>query len=114
MAAVTVNDTRRDDPPQVDRRDFLKGSAAGLTFALTLDLGAMAGDALARSAPRAANRWVTNAADGAVSIVSPPAEMGQGTFTALAAVLADELGVVWARVTVVHPPVWDEKTYGNP
>jgi isoquinoline 1-oxidoreductase beta subunit len=40
--------------------------------------------------------------------------MGQGTFTALAAVLADELDADWAKVRIVHPPVWDEKTYGNP
>ncbi len=40
--------------------------------------------------------------------------MGQGTFTTLAAVLADELDADWSQVRVVNPPVWDEKTYGNP
>src|SRR5262249_23759245 len=72
------------------------------------------GGAGAGEAPFAANLWVTIATDGAISIVSPPAEMGQGTFTALAAVLADELDADWAKVKIVHPPVWDEKTYGNP
>src|SRR5262249_49144096 len=47
-------------------------------------------------------------------LVPPPAEMGQGTSPALAAVLADELDADWSKVTLVHPPVWDEKTYGNP
>ena len=98
---------------QLSRRAFIK-EAAGLTLVLTVGPRAIVGEALAADEPLAANLWVTIATDGAISIVSPPAEMGQGTFTALAAVLADELDADWAKVTVVHPPVWDEKTYGNP
>jgi len=100
--------------PQVNRRVFLRETALGLTLALTIDPRAFLGEALAADAPFAANLWVTIAPDGVISIVSPPAEMGQGTFTALAAVLADELDADWAKVEIVHPPVWDEKTYGNP
>jgi isoquinoline 1-oxidoreductase beta subunit len=96
----------------ISRRVFIK-ETAGLTLALTV-VPHVAGETLAADAPFAANLWVTVATDGAISIVSPPAEMGQGTFTALAAVLADELDADWAKVTIVHPPVWDEKTYGNP
>ena len=95
--------------PGINRRDFL-GTAAGVTIALTLSLDGEA----AADTPLKATAWVTIAPDGAITIVSPPAEMGQGTFTALAAVLADELDADWSRVTLVHPPVWDEKTYGNP
>jgi len=95
--------------PGINRRDFL-GTAAGVTIALTVSLE---GEAVA-DAPLKATAWVTIAPDGAITIVSPPAEMGQGTFTALAAVLADELDADWSKVTLVHPPVWDEKTYGNP
>ena len=40
--------------------------------------------------------------------------MGQGTFTALPAVLADELDADWAKVKPVYPPEWNEKKYGNP
>ena len=40
--------------------------------------------------------------------------MGQGTFTALAAVLADELDADWSRVNITPPPKWDEDLYGNP
>src|SRR5580692_1393422 len=97
------------------RRDFLKQSAAGLTIALTLvaDPSAMPG-AAAADTPLAPNLWVTIAVDGTITIVSPPAEMGQGTFTTLAAVLADELDADWSQVRLVSPPAWDEKTYGNP
>ena len=99
----------------INRRDFLKETAAGLTLALTVSADPAAIiDAAAADAPLAANLWVTIATDGTITIVSPPAEMGQGTFTALAAVLADELDADWAKVRLVHPPVWDEKTYGNP
>jgi isoquinoline 1-oxidoreductase beta subunit len=40
--------------------------------------------------------------------------MGQGTFTTLAAMFADELDADWAKVRPVLPPEWDEKKYGNP
>src|SRR5580700_3407706 len=97
------------------RRDFLRQSAAGLTIALTLaaDPLSMLGEAVADT-PLAPNLWVTITSDGTITIVSPPAEMGQGTFTTLAAVLADELDADWSQVRLVNPPVWDEKTYGNP
>src|ERR1700722_19486348 len=99
----------------LNRRAFLKETAAGLTLALTIaaDPCSIVGKAAA-DAPLTPNLWVTIAADRAVTIVSPPAELGQGTFTALAAVLADELDADWSRVTPVMPPVWDEKIYGNP
>jgi isoquinoline 1-oxidoreductase subunit beta len=96
----------------ISRRVFIK-ETAGLTLALTV-VPRVAGEALAADGPFTANLWVTIATDGTISIVSPPAEMGQGTFTALAAVLADELDADWTKVKAIHPPVWDEKTYGNP
>jgi isoquinoline 1-oxidoreductase beta subunit len=98
----------------INRREFLK-ETAGLTLALTIaaDPSAIVGTAAA-DAPLAANLWVTIATDGMITIVSPPAELGQGTFTALAAVLAEELDADWSKVTPAFPPVWDEKTYGNP
>ena len=97
-------------PAAVDRRDFLK-QTGGLTLALALApiVGAAAADS-----PQALTLWVGIATDGTVTVVSPPAELGQGTFTALAAVLADELDADWSKVKITHPPVWDEKTYGNP
>ena len=99
----------------VNRRAFLKETAVGLGLAFTLaaDPRSILGAAAAET-PLAPNLWVTIAADGIITIVSPPAELGQGTFTTLAAVLADELDADWSMVRPVNPPVWDEKTYGNP
>jgi len=98
----------------IDRRGFLKEAAAGLTFALTLAADPRAITAAAAAEALLSTAWVTIATDGTIAIVSPAAEMGQGTFTTLAAVLADELDADWSRVKVVYPPVWDEKIYGNP
>src|ERR1700692_1768530 len=99
----------------IDRRDFLMQAATGLTLGLTLAAApsSILGEAVADT-PLAANLWVTVTPDGTITIVSPPAEMGQGTFTTLAAVLADELDADWSEVRLVNPPAWDEKTYGNP
>src|SRR5271163_496289 len=102
----------------ISRRDFF-GATAGLTLALTVapDPGFVgrnsAGEALAE-VPLAPNVWVTIATDGTITVVSPAAEMGQGTFTTLPAVLAEELDADWAKVKPVFPPEWTEKKYGNP
>jgi isoquinoline 1-oxidoreductase subunit beta len=97
------------------RRDFLKGTA-GLTFALTLaaDPSAFMSEAAAGETPFAPSVWLTIATDGTITIVSPAAEMGQGSFTTLPLILAEELDADWAQVKPILPPVWDEKKYGNP
>jgi len=100
--------------PNLSRRDFLKDTAAGLTFAFTLAADPLRiTDALADE-PLAANAWITIATDGTINIVSPAAEMGQGSFTSLPAILAEELDADWAKVKPILPPGWDDKTHGNP
>jgi isoquinoline 1-oxidoreductase subunit beta len=97
----------------ISRRDVLSG--AGLVFAWTAFAGRLAVAAEPRSdAPLSPNVWVRIATDGTITIVSPAAEMGQGTFTTLPAVLADELDADWSKVRPVGLPEWDEKKYGNP
>jgi isoquinoline 1-oxidoreductase beta subunit len=101
---------------QINRRDFLGTTAAGLTFALTVaadpfDLAAGAG---AAETPLSPNLWVTIGADDTITIVSPAAELGQGSYTSLPLILAEELDADWTKVRLAQPPVWDPKQYGNP
>jgi isoquinoline 1-oxidoreductase beta subunit len=95
-----------------NRREFLTG-AAGFTLLLSMTPDTFMGAASA-DAPLSPNVWLTIATDGTISIVSPAAEMGQGTFTTLPAVLAEELDADWSKVRAVLAPEWDEKKFGNP
>ncbi len=59
----------------------------------------------------ALNGWVKIAADGTVTIAVPRSEMGQGVYTALPMLLAEELDADWAKVKVEQAPV--AKMYAN-
>src|SRR5271166_25519 len=103
----------------MNRRDFL-GAAAGLTFALTIAPDALSlideafADAPDSSAPYAPSVWLKIAPDGTITMVSPAAEMGQGSFTSLPVIIAEELDADWTKVRPVFPTDWDDKKYGNP
>jgi isoquinoline 1-oxidoreductase subunit beta len=102
----------------VSRRNLLKATA-GLTFALAIapDVFTSFDDAFAdeaNAAPYTPNVWLTIAPDGIITIVSPAAEMGQGSFTTLPLIIAEELDADWAKVKPVFPSNWDDKKYGNP
>jgi isoquinoline 1-oxidoreductase subunit beta len=98
---------------QLNRRAFLKESA-GLTLALAIDPLCVAAQATAAEAAYAPTLWLTIATDGTVTVVSPAAELGQGSFTTLPLILAEELDADWSKVKMVYPPIWDGKRYGNP
>jgi isoquinoline 1-oxidoreductase subunit beta len=104
--------TQHPNMQDFSRRDFL-GTAAGLTLSLTLAPLAFTGEAEAQTA-FTPNAWLNIATDGTITIASPAAEMGQGSFTTLPLILAEELDADWAKVKPVLPPAWDEKKYGNP
>jgi isoquinoline 1-oxidoreductase beta subunit len=98
----------------LSRRDFL-GSAAGLTLALTILPEGFGGiDEASANAALSPNAWLTITPDGIITIVSPVAEMGQGSFTTIPAIIAEELDADWWNVRPIQPPTWDEKKYGNP
>ncbi|HKC34262.1 MAG TPA: xanthine dehydrogenase family protein molybdopterin-binding subunit, partial [Xanthobacteraceae bacterium] len=77
---------------EVSRRALMIG-AAGFTFAVTSGLRT---GAAARSGEVALSPWVTISTDDTVAIMSPAAEMGQGSLTSLPLILAEELDADWA------------------
>ena len=91
--------------PALSRRSFLRASAAaggGLVVAFHLPL---AGDAVAQPAAAGTevNAWVVVHPDDRVVIRIARSEMGQGTLTGLAQLVAEELDADWARVTTEFP-----------
>src|ERR1017187_7971111 len=91
----------------VTRRGFVGGSA-GLTFAFAAPgfLGAMSSKVAAATdaAGKTIGGWITIGTDGAVTIVTPSAEMGQGIFTAMPMIVAEELDADWSKVSSAFPP----------
>jgi isoquinoline 1-oxidoreductase subunit beta len=78
------------------RRTFLRGSAlAGA--ALVLRVRGAEADADFRP-----SGWLRIDRDGRTTLVVDKSEMGQGARTAVAMILADELGADWSRVVVEH------------
>jgi len=51
------------------------------------------------------NAWVKIGTDGRVTIAAPQAEMGQGIWSGMAQILADELGADWRTVAVEPAPL---------
>jgi isoquinoline 1-oxidoreductase beta subunit len=92
--------------------------AAGLTFGVAAGIPDVlktgSGTALAQ-APKGVvvNPYVAISTDGTVTIMSPAAEMGQGSLTSLPRIVADEMDADWAKVRIV-PAYPAGKLYGNP
>jgi len=97
----------------VSRREFVAGGA-GLTFLFTLGDGMTARlGAATREVPTIAiDGWITIGTDNSITIAAPAAEMGQGVFTALPMLVAEELDADWYRVKAVIAPT--EPRFGNP
>jgi isoquinoline 1-oxidoreductase beta subunit len=99
------------------RREFLKAAGAAGTAALVIgfDWLGPARRALAVGASPAVfapNAFLRIDADGSVTVIAKHVEMGQGSYTGIATVLAEELDADWARVRVESAPA-DVKRYAN-
>ncbi|MCP1834819.1 isoquinoline 1-oxidoreductase beta subunit [Bradyrhizobium sp. USDA 4532] len=91
--------------PKLNRRAFVIGTAtAGAGLALGLDLP-FGGPAVVRAADGAPeiNAWVVIRPDDTVVIRIARSEMGQGTLTGLAQLVAEELECDWSKVTTEYP-----------
>jgi len=92
-------------PPLTDvsRRDFLKtGAAAG--GALLLGVALPSSRAQAAGTTSMPNAWVKIGSDDSITILSARYEMGQGVYTALPTLVAEELEVDLAKIKVEIAP----------
>src|SRR5690242_20978057 len=91
--------------PRMNRRAFVIGTAAvGTGLALGLDLP-FGGPAVVRAADGSpeVNAWVVIRPDDTVVVRIARSEMGQGTLTGLAQLVAEELECDWTKVTTEYP-----------
>ncbi|PYP70246.1 MAG: twin-arginine translocation pathway signal protein [Gemmatimonadetes bacterium] len=88
----------------VTRRDFVK-TGAGLVIAFHLPPGVAAGSSPAAAGPGfAPNAWLRVGTDGIVTLTVDKSEMGQGSQTGLAMILAEELEADWSTVRLGPMP----------
>src|SRR5580704_2813146 len=102
---------------RVSRRSDVKvGFAGGLVLALHLPL--RAANEPGQPSEHTAGQFAPNAfihidRSGKTTLVMPQVEMGQGIYTAVAMILAEELDAGLGQVVLEHAPP-DDKLYGNP
>jgi isoquinoline 1-oxidoreductase beta subunit len=107
----------RNSSEGVSRRSLLaSGLAGGFLLAFRLPVYAFnepvqpPDDVAGKFAP---NAFIRIDRSGRTTLVMPQVEMGQGVYTALPMILAEELDADFARVVLEHAPPSD-KLYGNP
>src|SRR5271163_76812 len=102
------------------RRDFLNAGVAvggGLLLSLTLPgsgkpASGASGGAKSASPASQLNAWLKIAGDNSITIIVDRSEMGQGVYTALPMLIAEELNVSLEAIQVAAAPVGD--AYINP
>ncbi|HTM62595.1 MAG TPA: xanthine dehydrogenase family protein molybdopterin-binding subunit [Burkholderiales bacterium] len=90
----------------VSRRDFFKTSGALVLAVAFPDAHAQA------QAPLEPNAFIRIGADSTVTVIVKHLEMGQGTYTGLPTLVAEELDADWAQMRVEGAPA-DAKRYNN-
>jgi isoquinoline 1-oxidoreductase beta subunit len=99
------------------RREFIKGTVAG-GFLLAFYVPARAVNEPQQSPTDIKGQFAPNAfiridKTGTTTLVMPQVEMGQGVYTGVAMILAEELDADMAKIVLEHAPP-NEKLYTNP
>lgn len=105
----------------VSRRTFLRASAGAVGAAGALVVGWSVMPARQRlltaeplplgPAQAALNGWLKVSPDNTVTVMMSKSEMGQGVYTGLAMLLAEELDADWSQVRIEQSPI--DKIYNN-
>jgi len=112
---VKTSSIETRDLASPSRRNFLVTTSAiggGLLLGFGLPARAEVRDTLTTSAPFAPNAFLRIDRTGKVTFVMPMIEMGQGTYTSLPMLIAEELEVDVDKVAIEHSPPGD--AYINP
>jgi isoquinoline 1-oxidoreductase beta subunit len=108
----------RDSDMNLSRRQFLSASAAlggGLLigFAAGRSISVAGAAEKVASEPFTPNAFIRIDPNGQVTLIMPYVEMGQGTYTSIPMLIAEELEVDLKQVRLEHAPP-NEKLYANP
>ena len=110
MTMITSQAAVTDQPSDLSRRKFLANTAAGGAFILGLRLPAAGAKTTDAFTP---NAFIRIGADGQIVLIMPYVEMGQGTYTSIPMLIAEELEVGLDQVQLEHAPP-NPKLYANP
>src|SRR5262249_36974237 len=99
---------------RVTRRAFLASvGGAGGALPLGFDIPLRPRPARASSAAPEVTAWIVIAPDDEITIRVAKSEMGQGSFTALPMLIAEELGCDWSRVRAEFAPPHENRRRGR-
>src|SRR5579871_528829 len=101
----------------LSRRELLASALAG-GFVLAFHLPVRAANEPVQPPDATDGKFAPNAfiridASGETTLIMPQVEMGQGVYTAVPMILAEELDADFSRVKLLHAPP-NDKLYGNP
>ena len=111
MTESTTPMSEQSEAVEVSRRGFMQGSAAvtgGLMLGVSLP---MSGPAQAAGTIYTPNAFVHIADDNTITLISARSEMGQGVYTSMPMLIAEELNVDIKKIQVAFAP--PGKAYGN-
>ena len=113
---MTLMDNLSERAADLSRRNFLRASAiagGGLLLSVNLPFAGRESEAAAAAGDFAPNAFVRIGGDGKVVLTMPYVEMGQGTYTSIPMLIAEELEIGLNQVQLEHAPPSD-KLYANP
>ncbi|WP_166297627.1 xanthine dehydrogenase family protein molybdopterin-binding subunit [Bradyrhizobium sp. 2S1] len=112
---MTLMDNVSERSADLSRRNFLRASAiagGGLLLSVSLPFAGRESEAAAADG-FAPNAFIRIGGDGKVVLTMPYVEMGQGTYTSIPMLIAEELEIGLKQVQLEHAPPSD-KLYANP